>query len=192
MRNLFTTPISEIRREGRALRALLPLGIAAILLTGLMMSAGGALALFQSQVSPVSTPTFTPTAVPPTATPPTSPPTGPTPTLGPMGAMPTPVPTSPPSEVTPSPTAMPPTATPLPSTPTPTRPPRPTATPTRRSPLDLSGVGPNTYLRIAVIAFAGAAILFLAFFLVRNWRSRAEKAGCETPTADERRNDVTD
>jgi hypothetical protein len=189
MQRIITVLLTGICREARALRELIPLGVAAILLTGLAMNSSGALALFQSQVSPVDTPTATPTIAAPTATSPaveptaTPPPAGPTPTPGPVEATPTP-------EMTPSPIVEPPTATPLPATPAPTRPPRPTATPTPRPPL--GGLGPNIYLRVAVIAFVGAAIMLLMFGLVRKWKPRAEQVPPTTPTAGERETDVTD
>lgn len=191
MQRLLTALFIEMRREVRALGELVPLGVAAVLLTGLAMTSGGALALFQSQVSPVDTPTAMPTVAAPTATP-TSAPTGPTPTPGPIEATPTPVPTSPPPEVTPAPTAIPPTATPLPATPAPTRPPRPTATPTPRPPLDLGSLGPRTYLYVAVIAFIGAAILLLLFILVWKRKPHTEETPRATSTTSGQEADATD
>ena len=191
MQRLTITLLTGMRREARALAGFLPLGIVAVLLTGLAMNSGGALALFQSQESPISTPTFTPTVAAPTATP-TSTPVGPTPVPAPTEATPTTVPTIPPPEMTPSPTAVPPTATPLPATATPTRPPRPTATPTPRP--SLEGLGPQTLLRIAVIAFAGAAILLLLFGLVWKWKPRTEKKTqqAKSTTGSEQETDATD
>jgi len=74
MQRLLTALFIEMRREARALGELVPLGVAAVLLTGLAMTSGGALALFQSQVSPVDTPTAMPTVAAPTATPTSAPP----------------------------------------------------------------------------------------------------------------------
>lgn len=189
MQRLFTTLLVWMRREARALVGLLPLGVVAVLLTSLAVSSGGALALFQSQVSPMDTPTFTPTVAVPTATP-TSEPTAPTPPPGQIEATPTIVPTIPPPEVTRPPTVVPPTATPLPPTPAPTRPPRPTATPTPQPPL--SGLGPSTFLRIAVIAFAGAAILLTLFALAWKWKPRAERTPGVESTTDKEGADATD
>ena len=191
MQRLLTALFIEMRREARALGGLVSLGVAAVLLTGLAMTSGGTLALFQSQVSPVNTPTATLTVTAPTATP-TSAPTGQTPTPGPIEATPTPVPTSPPPEVTPAPTAIPPTATPPPATPAPTRPPRSTATPTPRPPLNLGNLGPRTYLYVAVIAFAGAAILLLLFILVWKRTPRTGETPRATSTTSGQETDATD
>ncbi|MBC7252194.1 MAG: hypothetical protein H5T62_18190 [Anaerolineae bacterium] len=186
--------IAGVRRELRALGELLPLGVTAILLTCLMITSGSALALFQSQISPVESPTATPTPAEPTIAPttpptgptdtPTSPPSGPTPTPGPIEPTPTLVPTSLPPEAMPSPTTALPTATPVP-----TRPPRPTATPTPQPPL--GNLGPETYLRIAVYTLGGAALLLVLFIIV--WKRKPRTAplpSAEATTDDEQKTDA--
>lgn len=186
MQRLINTLFTEIR----ALVGLLPLIAAAALLTGLLITSGGALALFQSQVSPLDTPTYTPTTVAPTSTP-TGEIAAPTP-IPSLTEIPTAVPTIPPPETmaTSTPTQVPPTTTPPPATPTPTRPPRPTATPTPRPPLD--NLGPSTFLHIAMIAFSGAALLLLLFVLVWKWKPRAGRTLTAASTIDKEGNDATD
>ncbi|MCR4407879.1 MAG: hypothetical protein NUW24_13335 [Anaerolineae bacterium] len=183
--------INPLLTEMQALVRLLPLIAATALLTGLLITSGGSLALFQSQVSPLDTPTYTPTTIAPTSTP-TGEIAAPTPVPSLTEIPPTAVPTIPPPEMiaTSTPTEVPPTATPPPATPTPTRPPRPTATPTPRPPLN--NLGPSTFLHIALIAFSGAAVLLLGLVLVWKWKPRAGRTPTAASTIGKEGNDATD